>query len=79
MQTESNRSQSEPLPVSAAIPQGSVLGPTLSTLFTYLLDLPSALISGTLFIYADDTSIFCIRHNLLEVASDSLQIQLLPY
>ena len=49
---------SDLLPVTAGIPQGSVLVPTLFTLFTN--DLPSAVRSGSLFMYADDTSIFCV-------------------
>ena len=49
---------SELLPVKTGIPQGSVLGPTLFTLFCN--DLPSAVGSGTLYMYADDTTIFCI-------------------
>ena len=49
---------SDLLSVTAGIPQGSVLGLTLFTLFTN--DLPSAVRSGSLFMYADDTSIFCV-------------------
>ena len=40
------------------MPQGSVLGPTLFTSFCN--DLPSSVCSGTLYMYADDTTIFCI-------------------
>ena len=46
------------LPVTTGIPQGSVLGPILFTLFTN--DLPAAITMGSLFIYADDTSLLCI-------------------
>ena len=53
-----NGVKSEPLPVTVGIPQGSVLGPTLFTLFTN--DLPSTVSSGFLLMYADDTTIFCI-------------------
>ena len=51
--TESNL-----LPVSFGIPQGSVLGPTLFTLITN--DLPSSVSSGSLCMYADDTTVYCI-------------------
>ena len=53
-----NAVASDLLPVTAGIPQGSVLGPTVFTLFAN--DLQSAVRSGSLFMYADDTSIFCI-------------------
>ena len=46
------------LPVTAGIPQALVLGPTLFTLFTN--DLLCAVRSGSLFMYADDISIFCV-------------------
>ena len=49
---------SDLLPVTAGIPQGSVLGSTIFTLFTN--DSPAAVRSGSLFMYADDTSIFCV-------------------
>ena len=53
-----NGVKSDMLPVTTGIPQGSVLGPILFTLFTN--DLPAAIKMGSLFMYADDTSIFCI-------------------
>ena len=40
------------------IPQGSVLGPTLFTLFTN--DLSPFVRSGSLYMFADDTTAFCI-------------------
>ena len=51
--TESNL-----LPVPFGISQGSVLGPTLFTLITN--DLPSSVSSGSLCMYADDTTDYCI-------------------
>ena len=40
------------------IPQRSVLGPTLFVLFTN--DLPSSVPTGSVYVYGDDTTIFCI-------------------
>ena len=45
------------LPVSFGIPQGSVLGPTLFALFTN--DLPTSVKTGSVYMFADDTSIYC--------------------
>ena len=56
-----NGTKSGMLPVSFGIPQGSVLGPTLFTLFTN--DLPASVKSGSVYmIYADDTTVFCLDH-----------------
>ena len=41
------------------IPQGSVLGPTFFDIFTN--DLPSMVQSGWLYMFADDTTVFCIE------------------
>ena len=46
------------LNVTCGIPQWSVLGPTLFALYTN--DLPSAVTSGSIFMYADDTTVYCI-------------------
>ena len=53
-----NGTKSDLATVSTGIPQGSVLGPSLVTLFTN--DLPSSVVSDLLYMYADDTTIFCI-------------------
>ena len=53
-----NGVKSDLLSVSMGIPQGSVLGPTLFTLFTN--DLLSFARSGSLYMFADDTTVFCI-------------------
>ena len=53
-----NGVKSDLLSVSMGIPQGSVLGPTLFTLFTN--DLPLSVRSGSLYMFADDTTVFCM-------------------
>ena len=53
-----NGVRSDLLPVSMGIPQGSVLGPTLFVVFTN--DLPSSVPFGSVYMYADDTTIYCV-------------------
>ena len=52
--------------VSTGVPQGSVLGPTLFTLYTCVCtsDLPDDITKGTVFMYADDTTLYCIGDTL---------------
>ncbi|KAL9986828.1 hypothetical protein ACROYT_G001031 [Oculina patagonica] len=57
-----NGVKSEHSQVSFGIPQGSVLGPTLFTLFTN--DLPASVSSGSLYMYADDTTAYCIGDSI---------------
>ena len=50
--------QSEMLNVTCGIPKGSILGSSLFSLETN--DMPEAVTSGNLCLYADDTSVYCI-------------------
>ena len=69
----SNRSQvvslgtnlSSPLAVENGVPQGSILGPVLFTL--YINDLPSCINFSNVIMYADDTVIFVSSTQLMEV------------
>ena len=47
--------------VSVGIPQGSVLRPTLFALYTS--DLPSSVPSGETYMFADNTTIYCVAEN----------------
>ena len=53
--------------VSSGVPQGSVLGPTLFVLYTS--DLVESVQSGTVCMYADDTTIYCMGKGIDEVAA----------
>ena len=69
----SNRSQvvslgknlSSPLAVENGVPQGSILGPVLFSL--YINDLPSCINFSNVIMYADDTVIFFSSAQLMEV------------
>ena len=62
-----NGTRSDELYVSCGIPQGSVLGPCLFSLYTN--DMPDSVTSGALYLYADDTTIYCIGSTVDEACS----------
>lgn len=56
-----SRYQSGPKTITYGVPQGSILGPKLFSIFVN--DLPESISSGDLFMFADDTTIFTIGEN----------------
>ena len=53
--------------VKYGVPQGSLLGPRLYTI--YVNDLPNSITSGDVFMYADDTTLYCVGKNFDQVCS----------
>ena len=53
--------------VSSGVPQGSVLGLTLFTLYTS--NLVASIQSGSVYMYADDTTVYCIGKTIDEVSA----------
>ena len=58
---------SENTKVAHGIPQGSVLGPILFALYTS--DLPKAVNTATTFLYADDTTMYCVGKSVDQVTA----------
>ena len=62
-----NGAHSENTKVAHGIPQGSVLGPILFALYTS--DLPKAVNTATTFLYADDTTMYCVGESVDQVTT----------
>ena len=53
--------------MTCGIPQGSVVGPCLVSLYTN--DMPEAVTSGNHYLHADDTTVYCIGSNVDEACN----------
>ena len=65
--TDVNGHNSDTMPVSVGIPQGSVLGPTLFSLFVN--DPPSSIKSDSVYLFTDDVTIYCIKKTVDEAVA----------
>ena len=61
-----NNYLSSPLPVISGIPQGSILGPLLFLI--YINDLPPAVTSSKVLLFADDAKCYKTIHNLSDIS-----------
>ena len=62
-----NSVPSENTKVAHGIPQGSVLGPVLFALYTS--DLPKAVNTAMTFLYADDTTMYCVGESVDQITT----------
>ena len=62
-----NGVHSENTKVASGISQGSILGPILFALYTS--DLPKAVNTATTFLYADDTTMYCVGESVDQVTT----------
>ena len=64
---EYNGHRSNTLPITTAVPQGSVLGPLPFLIYIYINDLPMVSDVFNMLMYADDTTLYCnIDQNVSE-------------
>ena len=61
-----NNYLSTPLPVISGVPQGSILGPLLFLIY-YYNDLPAAVTSSKVLLFADDAKCYKTIHNLSDI------------
>lgn len=62
-----NGNNSDTMAVSIGIPQGLVIGLTLLSLFTS--DLPSSFTPGSIYLFPDDTMMYCLKQMADEVVA----------